>query len=105
MAVLNLTKNTFDESIGQGVTLVQFWATWCGPCRMVAPLIEQLADKYEGKVKMYKVNVDEEEELVVRFGVMTIPTVIVFQDGKQLSTRIGVHPMEEFESMLGQLGG
>ena len=101
MAVLDLTKDNFDETIGQGVTLVEFWATWCGPCRMIAPVIDQLAEKYQGKAKVCKVNVDNEEELVLRFGVMTIPTVIVFQDGREVSKRIGVHPIEEFEAMLG----
>ena len=99
MAV-NLTKETFDEAIGTGVALVDFWAAWCGPCRMLGPVIEELAAKYEGKVKICKVNVDEEEDLAVRFGVMTIPTVILFKDGQELDKRIGVHPAEEFESML-----
>ena len=101
MAVLNLTKDNFDEIIGSGVSLVEFWASWCGPCRMIAPLIDRLAEQYEGRVKVCKVNVDEEEALVLRFGVMTIPTVIVFQEGQEVNKRIGVHPLEEFEAMLG----
>ena len=103
MAVLNLTKENFDETIAQGVTLVEFWATWCGPCRMMSPIIDALAEKYADRVKVCKVNVDEQEELVVRFGVMTIPTVLVFKDGEELGKRVGVYPMEEFAGMLEQV--
>ena len=103
MSVLNLTKDNFDETIAQGVTLVEFWATWCGPCRMIAPIIDQLAEKYAGRANVSKVNVDEEEELTIRFGVMTIPTVILFKEGQELGKRVGVHPIEEFEAMLKQV--
>lgn len=103
MAVLNLTKDNFDETIAQGVTLVEFWATWCGPCRMISPVIEGLSEKYAGQAKVCKVNVDEEEALVIRFGVMTIPTVILFKDGHEVGKRVGVHPMAEFEGMLAQV--
>ena len=100
MAVLNLTKDNFDETISQGVTLVEFWATWCGPCRMLSPIIETLAEKYADRVKVCKVNVDEEEELVLRCEVMTIPTVFLFQDGQEIGKRVGVFPIGEFEGML-----
>ena len=103
MAVLNLTKENFDETIAQGVTLVEFWATWCGPCRMMNPIIDALAEKYADRAKVGKVNVDEQEELVVRFGVMTIPTILVFKDGQEAGKRVGVYPLEEFEGMIAQL--
>ena len=96
----NLTKENFDTTIAEGVTLVDFWADWCGPCRMMGPVIEALGEKFEGRYKICKVNVDTEEELSVRFGVMSIPTVILFKDGRELDKRIGVHPIEEFEQML-----
>ncbi|MCL2563770.1 MAG: thioredoxin [Oscillospiraceae bacterium] len=95
-----LTKDNFDASIAEGVTLVDFFADWCGPCKMLGPVIDELASKFEGQHKIYKVDVDTEEELAVRYGVMTIPTVILFKDGEELDKRIGVHPIEEFEGML-----
>lgn len=97
---MNLTNDNFDATIGTGVSLVDFWADWCGPCKMLGPVIDELATKYAGKVNVCKVNVDEEEGLAVRFGVMTIPTVILFRDGEELDKRIGVHPLEEFETLL-----
>jgi thioredoxin len=99
---IHLTKENFDETISSGTCLVDFWADWCGPCRMVAPVIDALAEKYEGEVKVCKVNVDEEEELAVRFGIMTIPSILLFKDGKEVDKRIGVYPQEEFEQMLKQ---
>jgi len=100
MAVLHLTKDTFDETIQEGVTLVDFWAEWCGPCRMLGPVIEDLAKEYEGQYKICKVNVDEENDLAARFGVMSIPTVLLFKNGEELDKKVGVHPKEEFEKML-----
>ena len=99
----NLTKENFDATIAEGVTLVDFWADWCGPCRMMAPVIEALETKFEGQHKICKVNVDDEEELSMRFGVMSIPTIILFKDGKELDKRIGVHPIEEFEQMFSKV--
>ena len=96
----NLTKENFNETIAEGVTLVDFWAEWCGPCRMMGPIIEELAEKLDGQYRICKVNVDNENELAARYGVMSIPTVILFKDGKELDKRIGVHPIEEFEGML-----
>lgn len=101
MAVLHLTKENFDETIQSGKTLVDFWASWCGPCRMVAPIIEELAVKYDGKAAIAKVNVDEEGELAMRYGVMSIPTVIVFENGEEIGKRIGASPIGEYEKMLG----
>jgi len=100
MAVLHLTKANFDETIAEGTVMVDFWASWCGPCRMLSPTIESLAEKYEGKAKVCKVDVDAEPELARRFGVMSIPTIIVFKDGVEMSKRVGVQPMEELEKMI-----
>ncbi|MCL2588457.1 MAG: thioredoxin [Oscillospiraceae bacterium] len=96
----DLTRENFDETIAEGVSLVDFWADWCGPCKMLGPVIEELYQKTEGQYKICKVNIDQEEELTSRYGVMSIPTVILFKDGKELDKRIGVHPIEEFENML-----
>ena len=100
MAVYHLTAENFDETIKEGVVLVDFWADWCGPCRMLGPVIESLAAKYEDKHKICKVNIDDAGDLAARFGVMSIPTVILFRNGEVLDKRIGVHPAEEFEDMI-----
>jgi thioredoxin 1 len=100
MAVIHLTKDNFDSTIASGKTLVDFWAGWCGPCKMLAPTIEALAENYDGKAKVCKVDVDACPELAMRFGVMSIPTVIAFSDGKETGKRVGVQPMEELEALL-----
>lgn len=85
-----LTTNNFDEVVNTGVTLVDFWAEWCGPCRMMAPAIEELAAEYDGKATIAKVNVDNESELAVKFNVSSIPTLLVLKDGEIARQFIGV---------------
>lgn len=98
---LHLNKQTFDEVIsGDQPVLVDFWATWCGPCRMLAPVIEEIANEYAGKVKVGKVNVDDERELALEYGVSSIPTVMVFQNGEVKQTSVGYRPKEEIEQLL-----
>ena len=80
--------------------LVDFWAAWCGPCRMVSPVIDNLAEKHSGKLKVVKVNVDENQELAIRFGIMSIPAILLFNKGKVMATQIGTAPSEVFEKML-----
>ena len=80
--------------------LIDFWAPWCGPCRMMGPIIEQLAEEYEGKAKVGKVNVDEEGELSQAFGVMSIPTIVLVKDGKVVKQAVGARPKAEVEAML-----
>ena len=80
--------------------MVDFWAVWCGPCRMLAPMVDDLAEKYAGKVVVGKVNVDEEQELAIRYGVMSIPTVIFFKDGKEIGRKVGVQPPQAFTQVL-----
>ncbi|MBP3333510.1 MAG: thioredoxin, partial [Clostridia bacterium] len=80
--------------------LVDFWATWCGPCRMLAPIIEEIAEDYDGKVKVGKINVDEEQELAVKFGIASIPTVLLFKDGEITDKSIGYKQKSHFEAML-----
>ncbi len=95
------TKDTFDAALNSGTRMmVDFWADWCGPCRMLGPVIEDLAGKYAGKAETGKVNVDEEQELAIRYGVMNIPTVIFFKDGKELDRVVGVMPPETFAEIL-----
>jgi len=97
---LELTKANFDTTIAEGYTLVDFWATWCGPCRMMAPIIEELAADTSLGVKVAKVNVDEEGELAMRYGIDSIPTLIVFKDGKPAKAAIGAYPKESVLQLI-----
>ena len=99
--MIHFTKDGLDKALAQkGLLMVDFWADWCGPCKMLAPLIESLDKEYEGRVKVGKVNVDDEQELALRYGVMSIPTVIFFKDGKEIDRKVGVMPPEAFTQVL-----
>ena len=103
MAVKHLKTAEFDGAVGQApLAAVDFWAAWCGPCQMLGPVIESLADKYEGKAVIGKVNTDEEGELAMRYTVMNIPTVIFFKDGKEIDRKVGVMPPDIFVQILEQ---
>lgn len=101
--ILSLTKESFDEKIKTGNVLVDFWADWCGPCRMLAPILDELAEKLSDKALFAKVNVDDEPELAQRFGVSSIPTVIFFKDGQIKDTKIGVQPAAVYENIINEL--
>lgn len=97
----HFNKKSFEEALtGDKLMVVDFWAAWCGPCRMLAPVIDNLAEQYAGKVIVGKVNVDEEQELAIRYGVMSIPTVIFFRNGKEIDRKVGVMPPEAFVKVL-----
>lgn len=102
MAELKITKGNFEKEVMKSElpVLLDFWAVWCPPCRMLAPVVEQIAEEYEGRVKVGKVNVDEEQELAAMFRVENIPTVVVMRDGKVTDTLVGYHPKEQIEAML-----
>ena len=102
MAEIILSKSNFEEEVLQSdlPVLVDFWATWCGPCRMLAPTIEKIAEEQEGVVKVGKVDVDEEPELAARFGIASIPTLMVFRGGQVVKASVGVQPKGAIEAML-----
>ncbi|MGE4276241.1 MAG: thioredoxin [Lawsonibacter sp.] len=97
----HFNQASFDQALSEGkLMMVDFWADWCGPCRMLGPVIEDLAGQYGEKVVVGKVNVDEEQELAIRYGVMSIPTVIFFKDGKEIERKVGVMPAGAFTQVL-----
>lgn len=101
MAVIHLNQEQFDKAVPAApIAMVDFWAEWCGPCRMLGPTIEKLGEDYAGKALIGKVNVDEEPELAARYGVMSIPTVIFFRDGAELERKVGLMPGEIYAQVL-----
>jgi thioredoxin 1 len=97
---IELTEANFNETIAEGVTLVDFWAPWCGPCRMIAPVIEELAEDFDGRAKIAKVNTDEQQNIAIQFGIRSIPTLIIFKDGQPVDQVIGAVPKQVFSSKL-----
>ncbi len=100
--IIHVNKNNFNqEVISSSVpVLIDFWAPWCGPCLAVAPVLEKLGDKYSGKVKIAKVNVDDESALATQFRVMSIPTLVLVKDGKVFNQMIGLRSSQELENMI-----
>ena len=99
-----VTDDTFPQEIEQhtGLVIVDFWATWCGPCHMVAPIMEQLAGEYQGKVKVTKVDVDANQRTAMRFNVRSIPSILFFKDGRHVDTLVGAYPKPVFEQKIQQ---
>lgn len=100
MAIVKVTDADFDSKVESGVQLVDFWATWCGPCKMIAPVLEELAADYEGKADILKLDVDENPSTAAVYEVMSIPTLIVFKDGQPVDKVVGFQPKENLAEVL-----
>jgi thioredoxin 1 len=100
MAITHVTDQNFAEETGSDLVLVDFWAPWCGPCKMIAPVLEELDTEFEGKVKITKLDVDENQETAAKFGVMSIPTLLVLKDGEVVDKVVGFQPKEALAGVL-----
>ena len=103
MDYITLNQQNFDEITSKGVALVDFWATWCGPCKMLSPVLDELAAEYSDRARFCKVNVDDELELSARFGIASIPTLIFFKNGEILKKTVGYREKDELEETLKEL--
>ena len=102
MLEINLSNQNFEEEVLKSKipVLVDFYATWCGPCKMLAPVISQIAEDYKGKIKVGKVNVDDENDLAMKYKIQNIPTLILFKEGKTIKSLIGLNSKTEIENMI-----
>ena len=102
MSVLSLNANNFDEEVMHldKPVLIDFWASWCGPCKMMSPVIDEIAEEMGDSIKVCKINIDEEQNLAVKYNVMSIPTFIVLKDGKEVDRSVGVQSKDEIKGML-----
>ncbi len=102
MAVVKITADNFEEEVinSKIPVLIDFWATWCGPCQMQGPVVDEAADEFAGKLKVGKINVDEEGSLAQKYSVMSIPTLILFENGEVIKKEMGYHSLEEIKTML-----
>ena len=99
---LHLTDASFNEEVVQSDTpvLIDFWAAWCGPCRMIAPVIEELSSEYDGKAKICKLDVDNNQQTAMQFGIRSIPTILIFKGGEVVDTIVGAVPKEQIVNKL-----
>ena len=98
--IREITDDNFKEELAGGAVLVDFWAPWCGPCRMIAPVVEEIARKYEGRLKVVKVNVDENPLLASKYNIMGIPTLGFFKNGELIDQVVGIAPQSQLESVV-----
>ena len=104
MAATHIDDSQFEDKVlkAKGLVLVDFWAPWCGPCKMAGPVLDALADKYKDRMAVYKVNIDENQQRAGEYGVMSIPTVILFKDGKEVERKIGFVGESGYEELIGK---
>jgi len=102
---MDLTSGNFESTVADGVTLIDFWAEWCGPCRMMHPVLDEIADQFEGKVTVGKINVDNEGDLAQKFGVASIPTLVLMKDGEEKNRYVGVTSKTELTKALNDVLG
>lgn len=100
MAIVDVTDKSFAEETAEGLVLADFWAPWCGPCKMIAPVLEEVDAAVEGKAKVVKVDVDDNQTTAAQFGVMSIPTLIVFKDGEAVDKVVGFNPKEKLVALI-----
>lgn len=100
MAIINVTDETFAQETADGLVLIDFWAPWCGPCKMIAPVLEEIDSEMGDKVKIVKLNVDENQDTAGRYGIMSIPTLLLMKDGNIVDQVIGFQPKESLVSVI-----
>ncbi len=105
MAVEHLTEANFKEKIANGVTLVDFFATWCGPCRMLSPIVEEIASESDGSYAVCKVDIDEAQDVAMDYGIMSVPTLVLFKNGAEAARMIGVQPKASILDAVKKLVG
>lgn len=102
MAIINATDASFTKDTGSGLVLADFWAPWCGPCKMIGPILEELDEEMSDKVQIVKLNVDDNQETASKYGVMSIPTLILFKDGEIVDQVVGFQPKELLQARIEQ---
>ncbi|PZT48944.1 thioredoxin [Helicobacter valdiviensis] len=100
---IELTEQNFEETIKDGVVMVDFWAPWCNPCKMISPVIDKLAVEYAGKAKICKVNTDDQQELAMKFGIRSIPTIFFYKNGQKVDEMIGASSEQDFRNKIDSL--
>lgn len=98
--LLHLSDSDFQQTVSEGITLVDFYATWCGPCRMITPIVEKLAEMLEGKAKIAKLDIDQAQETTVNLQITSVPTIILFKDGKEIKRVIGVKDLDYLHQLI-----
>ena len=103
-AVMEVTDETFEKEVeeAEGVAMVDFWAAWCGPCRLVGPIVDELAQEYAGQVKVAKLDVDASQRTAMKFGIRSIPSILIFKDGQLVDSVVGAVPKQHLEQKLKQ---